>query len=255
MIAAIAPHARVIDLAHRVPAHDVAAGARVLVRASPWLSDVVLALVDPGAGTSRRVVAVEAVDRLGSSPVVFVGPDNGLLLPAVHAIGACGRAVVIDRPGHRGPGRFGGGPTFDGRDVLAAAAAHLCNGADLGELGAAVDPRDLVELSAERSTTEPTAGEDRGQAGRVQWIDHFGNVELTIAGSLVAGWKGGVEVTVGGDRDVAVVVVAAYQEIPPGRIGLLVDSEGWASLAANRSSAAAALGVAEGELVVLRPRG
>ncbi|MDQ2725670.1 MAG: SAM-dependent chlorinase/fluorinase [Actinomycetota bacterium] len=254
MIAAIAPQARVIDLAHRVPAYDVAAAARVLVRASPWLSDVVLAVVDPGAGTSRRAVAVEAVDRLGSPAVVFIGPDNGLLLPAVHAIGACGRAVVIDRRGHPGPGWSGAGPTFDGRDVLAAAAARLCNGADLGELGAEVDPDILVELSAGRPTVESTAAPDGAQAGRVQWIDHFGNVELTIAGSLVAGWKGGVEVTVGSDREVAVVVAAAYQEIPVGRIGLMVDSEGWASLAANRSSAALALGVVEGEPVVLRPR-
>lgn len=244
VIAAVAPQATVIDLTHRVPAHDVAAAARVLVRASPWLSDVVLAVVDPGAGTSRRAVVVEAVDGLGRPAVVFVGPDNGLLPPAVHAIGAFGRAVEIDRAARLGSARS----TFDGRDVLAGVAADLCNGVDLRRLGAAVDPGGLVELSDE----PPVALADGALAGRVQWIDHFGNVALNIAGPLIAGWPRSVAVTVAGGPEVTVAVIEAYEQVAAGRIGVLVDSEGWVSLAADRSSAAAALGVVEGDPVVLR---
>ncbi|MDQ2725375.1 MAG: SAM-dependent chlorinase/fluorinase [Actinomycetota bacterium] len=250
VIAAVAPRARVVDLAHRVPAHDVAAAARVLVRASPWLSDVVLALVDPGAGTSGRAVVVEAVDGVGTPSVVFVGPDNGLLPPAVAAIGAFGRVVEIAREGRTAAGPSGGGPTFDGRNVLAVAAAHLCNGVDLGELGDRIDPDGLVTLREARAT----AGKDGGWAGHVQWIDHFGNVELDVAGPAVAGWATDVEVTFPAVPAVLAVIVAAYDEIPGGRIGLLVDSEGWVSLAANRCSAAAALGVEAGDPVTLRPR-
>ena len=259
MIAAIAPQARVVDLTHRVPAHDVAAGAQVLVRASPWLSDVVLAVVDPGAGSETRAVAVEAVDRNGPPSVLLVGPDNGLLPPVIHAIGAFGRAVEIDRLGRGGPG----GSTFDGRDVLAVAAAQLCRGVDLSRLGSDIDPGGLRELVDEHGTHPgPTIEEDGGLAGRVRWIDHFGNVELDIAGPLVAGWEGAATVTIAGTPTVPVaggpavpaVIVAAYQGIPAGAIGLLVDSEGWVSLAANRSSAAAALGLTEGDPVVLRPR-
>lgn len=247
VIAAVAPQARVIDLTHQVPAHDVAAAARILVRASPWLSEVVLALVDPGAGSKRRAVAVEVVDPKGTPAVVLVGPDNGLLPPAVHAIGAFGRAVEIDRGSRRGP-EPPGGDTFDGRDVLAVAAADLCNGVDLGALGPDIDPAALMAASA----VQPIVGSDGALAGRVQWIDRFGNVELDIAGSLVAGWGQRVEVAAAGGPEVAVTVVAAYQDIPAGAVGVLVDSEGWVSLAANRSSAAAALGVAEGDPVVLR---
>ncbi len=250
MIAAIAPHARVIDLTHGVPAHDVASAALVLVRAAPWLSDVVLALVDPGAGTSRRALVAEAVDRSGTPAVVFVGPDNGLLPPAVQATGAWGRVVEIVRGAGPAPGRSGGGRTFDGRDLLAAAAGHLCNGVDLGQLGPEVDPGSLVQLSAGR----PSGGPTGAHSGRVQWIDHFGNVELDIPGSLVAGWERDVDVAVAFRPPVLAVIAAAYQEIPSGRVGLLVDSEGWVSLAANRSSAAAALEVAEGDPVVLRRR-
>jgi hypothetical protein len=253
VIAAIAPQTRVIDLTHRVPAHDVAAAARVLVRAAPWLSDVVLAVVDPGAGTSRRAVVAEAVDHGGGPALRLVGPDNGLLPPVVRAIGAWGRVVAIDRETCPGPGWAGGGPTFDGRDVLAVAAAHLCKGVDPGRLGPEVAPGSLVDLDGGRPPTRPGGGGD-DPAGRVQWIDHFGNVELDVAGSVISGWPTEVEVVVAGGREVPAVVVAAYEEIPAGRIGLLVDSEGWVSLAANRASAAALLAVAEGDPVVVRPR-
>ncbi len=244
VIAGIAPGAQVIDLTHRVPAHDVAAGARVLVRAAPWLSGVVLALVDPGAGTRTRAVAVEAVDGRGDRPVILVGPDNGLLLSAVRALGGFGRAVEVDR----GPEGGRVGATFDGRDVLAPVAAHLCNGMDLGDLGRTVDPAGLVELSDQA----PTIGPDGALVGHVQWIDHFGNVELDIAGPLVAGWEPSVDVTVADGSPLTVPVVVAYQEIPAGTVGLMVDSEGWVSLAANRTSAAAALRLVEGDPIALR---
>jgi hypothetical protein len=231
----------------------VVAAARVLVRAAPWLSEVVLAVVDPGAGTSRRAVVAEAVDHGGAPAVLLVGPDNGLLPPVVRAIGGWGRVVAIDRETCRRPGWAGGGPTFDGRDVLAVAAAHLCNAVDPGELGSEVAPGSLVELDGGRPPGGPDGGSDE-PAGRVQWIDHFGNVELDIAGSMVAGWQPEVDVAVAGGPAIPALVVAAYEEIPPGRIGLLVDSEGWVSLAASRASAAALLGVAEGDPVVVRPR-
>jgi hypothetical protein len=190
-------------------------------------------------------VVVEAVDRHGAPAVLLVGPDNGLLPPVVHAIGAFGRAVEIDRPGRAAPGAS----TFAGRDVLAAVAADLCNGAALGELGPAIDPGGLVELSDRPASVAP----DGTVAGRVQWVDRFGNVQLNVAGALVAGWARGAEVTVAGLPEVPVVIVAAYQEIPDGVVGLLVDSEGWVSLAANRSPAATALGLSEGDPVRLRP--
>ncbi|MGH9269208.1 MAG: SAM-dependent chlorinase/fluorinase, partial [Acidimicrobiales bacterium] len=81
VIRGLAPAATVIDITHGVAPYDVRAGALALVRSVEYLAaGVVLAVVDPGVGTDRRAVAVE-VGEAGES--VLVGPDNGLLAPAV----------------------------------------------------------------------------------------------------------------------------------------------------------------------------
>src|SRR5438128_7696343 len=94
VIRTIAPHAVVIDITHDIPPHDVSAGALLLARSVQYLpSGVVLAVVDPGVGTDRRAVAVEVDDADG--PTAFVGPDNGLLAPAVAMAGGATRAVSL----------------------------------------------------------------------------------------------------------------------------------------------------------------
>src|SRR3954470_13010645 len=79
VILQIAPDACIVDLTHDVPPQDVRAGAFALLTAAPYLpaDAVVLAVVDPGVGTARRPIAVQAAAR------TFVGPDNGLLSWAV----------------------------------------------------------------------------------------------------------------------------------------------------------------------------
>src|SRR5712692_4781304 len=113
VIRSIAPHAAVIDISHEIPPHDVRAGSLTLVRAVQYLAPgVVLAVVDPGVGTDRRAVAVEA----GDGDRVFVGPDNGLLAPAVAMCGGADRAVELTNPDYQ---LAAPGPTFAGRDVFA----------------------------------------------------------------------------------------------------------------------------------------
>src|SRR5262245_64971852 len=93
VIHAIAPEANVIDLNHEVPAHDVRAGALCLARSVQYLcAGVVLAVVDPGVGTDRRAVAVE----VGGGQSVLIGPDNGLLAPAVALCEGATRAVELN---------------------------------------------------------------------------------------------------------------------------------------------------------------
>ena len=134
VIRQIAPEVMVIDITHEVPPHDVRAGGLTLARSAQYLAPgVVLAVVDPGVGTTRRAVAVE----VGDGTSVLVGPDNGLLAPAVGMVGGATRAVELVNPEYR---LEAPGPTFDGRDVFAPAAAHLCAGVPLGELGPDIDP-------------------------------------------------------------------------------------------------------------------
>ena len=241
----IAPHATVIDLTHQVPPFDVRAGSLTLARCISYVpSGVVLAVVDPGVGTDRKAVAVEVADGEG----VIVGPDNGLLAPAVAMAGGAGRAVLLTNEEYH---LCAAGATFAGRDVFAPAAAHLCNGVDLFELGEPIDA-DLLMPGV-----IPIAREEAGvMLGEVLWVDRFGNCQLNVSPGEVEHWGDLIRVSVG-DRAAPTVraakVVANYTEIGTGAVGLVVDSYGMLALSLDRRSAAEELGIGAGDQVVLIP--
>src|SRR5437588_6792444 len=165
----IAPHAAVIDICHEVPPHDVRAGSLALARAAQYLpAGIVLGIVDPGVGGDRRAVAVEAA----GGEAVFVGPDNGVLASAVAMTGGASRAVALTNEEYQLPAP---GPTFAGRDVFAPAAAYLCDGVDLLELGETVDPLSLLP-----GILPLTRAENGKPVGQVLWVDRFGNVQLNV---------------------------------------------------------------------------
>ena len=90
VLAKVAPGVRVIDVSHGVAAQDVRGGAVMLAQAVPYLPWAVhLAVVDPGVGSGRRMVAVEAGGQM------LVGPDNGLLVGAAEALGGVDRVVEV----------------------------------------------------------------------------------------------------------------------------------------------------------------
>ncbi|MEX2419327.1 MAG: SAM-dependent chlorinase/fluorinase [Acidimicrobiia bacterium] len=159
----------VIDVTHGVPRGNVRAGALALTRAIQFLPNgVVLAVVDPGVGGERRAIAAETAWGY------FVGPDNGLLAPAVAIVGGATRIVSLEAEEFRLPRS---GPTFDGRDVFAPAAAVLASGeAGLGDLGPEVPPGSLTPLLL------PLVEHIDGTvAGEVWWVDRFGNAETNVS--------------------------------------------------------------------------
>ena len=243
----LAPHATVIDLTHGIAPFDVRAGSLALARAIGYVaSGVVLAAVDPGVGTSRRAIAVEVAGGEG----VLVGPDNGLLAPAAAMAGGAGRAVELsDAQFHLGSP----GVTFDGRDVFAPAAAHLCNGVDLAELGEEVD----ADLLFPGVVPLPQI-DDATVIAQALWTDRFGNVQLNVGpDDLPASFGPVVEIRCSAPADPTGGVtrsakrVAAFAEIVGGAIGLVVDSNGMLALAMDRRSAAEELGIDDGDQVVL----
>ena len=245
VIAAIAPHARVVDVTHGIAPCDVRAGGLALARAAQYLlSGVVLAVVDPGVGTDRRPVAVE----VGDGASVLVGPDNGLLAPAVALVGGASRAVQLTSGDYRLPARVELGSTFDGRDVFAPAAAHLCRGVPLSDLGHAIHPATL------RPGVLPVSHRDGDDlVAEVLWIDRFGNCQLNLDPQdldELAAAGAPLQVAAGDDLRTA-ERVRAYDEVRPGRVGLITDSSGLVSLAVPRRSAAAELGLHEGAEVRL----
>ena len=243
----IAPHAQVIDLSHDVPVFDVRAGSLALARAISYLpSGVVLGVVDPGVGTSRKAVAIEVAD----GEAVLVGPDNGLLAPAVAMAGGAGRSVVLTAEQfHLGaPGR-----TFAGRDVFAPVVAHLCNGVDLLELGEPTDADLLVPGLV------PLPRDEAGMlVCEVLWVDRFGNCQLNVGPDEIAHLGDRIRVTAGDPAAPTVRVAACvgtYAEVGVGAVGLVADAHGMSSLVLDRRSAADELGLAAGDQVTLAPLG
>lgn len=245
----IAPHATVIDLTHGIAPFDVRAGSLALARSISYVaSGVVLAVVDPGVATSRRAVAIEVADGEG----VLVGPDNGLLAPAVAMTGGAGRAVELSNPDHQ---LHAVGATFAGRDLFAPAAAHLCNGVDLSELGDPVDPN----LLTPGIVPLPQADESKVIA-QVLWVDRFGNAQLNVGpDDLDARYDDVVEVRVhapsdpSGDTTRHAIRATAFAAIGGGAIGLVVDSSGLLAIAMDQRSAADELRIDEGDQVTLTP--
>jgi S-adenosyl-L-methionine hydrolase (adenosine-forming) len=240
VVRSLAPHVAFIDISHEVAPHDVRSGALTLMRAAQYLAPgVVLGIVDPGVGTDRRAVAVE----VGGGEGVFVGPDNGLLAPAVAMAGGAERAVVLTATDYHLPAP---GPTFAGRDVFAPVAAHLCNGVDLLEVGDVVDPVTLLP-----GVLPITTIEDGGLRGEVLWIDRFGNVQLNVDPDEIASYGDTFLVKWGESGVRRARRASTYGELSAGELGIVIDSYGLVSLAFDRLSAGEQLRLRPGDSVVL----
>jgi len=246
VIRTIAPEVAVVDLCHDIAPHDVRAGALLLARSAQYLvPGVVLAVVDPGVGTARRGVAVE----VGGGQSVLVGPDNGLLAPAVSMVGGADRAVVLSNAEYQLPAP---GATFAGRDVFGPAAAHLAAGVALSELGEPLDPSLLLPglLPVPREEGDTLHVE-------VLWVDRYGNAQLNIGPEDIEGWETGLRMTwagsgVGGrPQGRTVRIAAAYDALADGEVGLVVDSYGLLSVVVPRTAAATLLELAVGDPVAL----
>lgn len=242
VIRSIAPEVGVVDICHHVPSYDVRAGSLTLVRAVQYLAPgVVLAVVDPGVGTLRRAVAVEVAE----GEAIFVGPDNGLLAPAVAMVGGAGRAVELTAEAYQ---LAAPGPTFAGRDIFGPAAAYLCAGVDLAELGPVVDPFSLRPGLVPLPRAEGDVLETE-----VLWVDGFGNVQLNVGPHEVDDIQGvGERVTVRWGEQVRTAKrVETYEGIGAGQLGLIVDSYGLMALSLERASAGEELGLMAGDQVAL----
>jgi hypothetical protein len=245
VIARIAPDAAIIDLTHGIPRHAVEQGARVLANAVPYApAGVHLAVVDPGVGSPRRAVAV----RAATEDRVLVGPDNGLLWPAIERLGGATEAVDVSLSGLRlEPISV----TFHGRDVFAPVAAHLARGASLPDVGERIEAGSLVGIEA----SEPVI-ETGHVVAHVVSIDRFGNAALDLADRHLpqSGLRMGrpVTVEVGGSSREAVFALT-FADVPDGELLLYADSNASLALAVNRGDAAAELSLKPGAEVVLRP--
>ena len=248
VIARIAPSTRIIDITHGISHGDIHGGAMALTRAVQFMPDgVLLAVVDPGVGTDRRAIAAR-------TPVgFFVGPDNGLLAPAVAIVGGADRIVSLEETLYQLPSA---GSTFAGRDVFGPAAAVLASGqAQIDDLGPILDPGSISPLLV--PLAEPAG--NGAVRGSVLWIDTFGNIQFNVAPADLEslGLSVGDDLTVGFNMEESRVAWGStYGAVAEGEPVIHVDSHGQIAIAVRGGRADEAFAFRVGDTVVLgRPDG
>lgn len=242
VLAKLAPESRVIDVGHGFPPGNVKSAALALTRAVQYLPEgVCLAVVDPGVGTSRRAIAAET--QWG----VFVGPDNGLLSPAVAMVGGATRIVSIENPEVMIPSP---GETFHGRDVFAPAAAVVASGeAAIEDLGPRIPDAEVVPLLLPLTESKGSV-----VSGEAWWVDQFGNVQTNIGPEDLSGLgvHPGETVTVKiGSAIHPVPWVTSYGDVAEGEVLIHVDSVGLLAFAVRGGRADEKLSLADGVSVSL----
>jgi S-adenosylmethionine hydrolase len=220
-----APDLTVVDLTHAIPPQDVEAGRLALARS--WrrfpVGTIHLAVVDPGVGTRRAAIAVESQGRF------LLGPDNGILSPAL--VGGGADVVALPIPPYAAA-------TFHGRDVFAPAAARLAAGESLTMLGV------YKEDPVIRRTPDTLRHADGSIGGEVLTIDRFGNILSNIGGRI------GGSVLLGDQR---IPVQRTYADVAVGCLVALTGSSGFLEVAVRGGSAAHALGTSRGAPITWQP--
>jgi S-adenosyl-L-methionine hydrolase (adenosine-forming) len=246
VIARLAPDVRVIDITHGIRPGRVLQGALMLANTLAYMPEGVhLAVVDPGVGGQRRPLALR-----DASGRMYVGPDNGLLLPAADRFGGIDAAHELANPAYA---LDHVSRTFHGRDLFSPAAAHLALGVPLGELGPPIDVQELVRLDV----PQPEEVAD-GIRATVLAVDRFGNAALNLTrddlerASIVSGMR--VEVDAAGNRFFA-VAARTFADAREGDLILYEDSYRNVAIAVSRGSAAQLLGLDEGGELVVRVGG
>jgi S-adenosylmethionine hydrolase len=236
VILALQPQAVLVDLTHSIPPQDIRQGALVLEDVTPRFpaGSIHVAVVDPGVGTSRRILAAEIGGRY------YIAPDNGLLGRLLNAA-APARMVSLTRREYWLPTVSA---TFHGRDIMAPAAAHLSLGTSLEELGQPCDR--IAQLPWPR-----VAVEKHRVVGEIIAIDSFGNLISNISQDVLAAVGTADSATVHCGGRTLSGLAATYGQSPTGTLLALIGSSNRLEIALVNGSAAVELRAEVGDAVTV----
>ncbi len=223
--------ARLVDITHQVPCFNLRAAALILENSFPSFpkGTIHVMVVDPGVGSSRRHLYVEAAGHF------FTGPDNGVLGRV--AAQNNGSVFEID-PAYLGITQPSS--TFHGRDIYALTAAKLLAGLDFASFTSQITDPEVLHI--------PEPGEVKeGLQCEIIYIDHFGNLVTNLRTHHLGGSSC---VRLGKDR---VAIVRTYSELEEGKPGLILNSWGYYEIASREGSAAQLLGIKAGKKVSVKP--
>ena len=240
VMVSINPLARLIDITHEVTGYDVLEAALILQASYRYFPEgtVHLVVVDPTVGSERRPI-LALTDRYA-----FVGPDNGVLSPALgdptfqRCIELTARRYFLDEIGS----------TFHGRDIFAPVAAWLAKGVEPEAFGEEID--DFVQLPI----PEATVGEEAIE-GRIIYIDRFGNLVSNITHRMIETLQART-----GRQKVAIQIAGrsigrilpSYEAGSTAEPGAVINSWGNLEIFVKRADASSLLAVRRGEAIVVR---
>lgn len=238
VIATICPEARVIDLTHAISAQNVRQAAFHLDRSIGYFPNetIFVCVVDPGVGTTRRAIGVEA----GSYR--FIAPDNGLLTP-IFERWPDARCHELTNASYQ---LANPSATFHGRDLFTPAAAHLAAGIPLEDFGPAIDVAECARI--ELWQNKPL-DDGKGWQGEIIATDHFGNLITSFDAEMISD-SGDWKVKAGNSEPLP--IVRTYGEVGQGEPLAYIGSSGMIEIAIRNGNASAKLGAGEGDVVELR---
>jgi S-adenosylmethionine hydrolase len=242
VICGINTAAVIIDVTHGIAPQNVAAAAYTLKAAYRYFpaGTVHVAVVDPGVGTARQIVAVRCGGHL------FLAPDNGLMAPILKEKAPDEGYRVENEELFRHPVSS----TFHGRDVLAPVAAHLSLGMPLKEVGRPLNFDTLQPLRV-RGPRMDSSGVLEGE---VVGVDRFGNLVTNIGRSHLAKLgTGGFDILLG-DR-IITGMTGTYSQGKTGELIALIGSRDCLEIAVNGASASETLRMTHGGVVRIKAQG
>lgn len=237
VILGIDPAANIVDISHSIPRHDISAGAFVLMSCARYFPSgtVHIAVVDPGVGTKRRAIAARAESR-HYGVHYFIGPDNGLLIPAARSMGEPEVFEITNRKLFNPEVSS----TFHGRDIFAPVGAHISKGMGISGVG---------ERISDFAGLDFGIGIRKGKKleGRVIFIDDFGNIVTNIPSGLVDLQPDDmVEI-----EEKQVPFQRSYGSCEEGEPLILIGSHGFLEIAVNKGNAADFFNKKPGDLILI----
>jgi len=220
----IDPGANIVDITHSIPRHDIRAGAFILMNTAKYYPSgtVHIAVVDPGVGTKRRAIAVRAESMEGKTHF-FIGPDNGLLIPAAKSIGN----IKVYEISNSTLFQENISSTFHGRDVFAPVGAYISKGLGIEKVGRRINDFNVLDFGTGRRIKDSLQGE-------VIYIDIFGNIITNFFGKSLD-FRSGDELIIDKRK---VIFSRSYGFCEEGYPLALVGSHGYLEIAVNMGSAA-----------------
>ena len=239
VIYGINPDANIVDISHSVPAQDIKAGAFMLMAAAKYFPSgtVHVAVVDPGVGTNRRTIAIRA-ESTEYGVHFFIGPDNGLLIPAAAIIGDFKVYEITNDTLFRDADVSA---TFHGRDIFAPVGAHISNGFEIEKIGRRINDYTILDFGN---------GVKNGDIieGRIIFIDSFGNIITNIKSEIVD-YKSGDLLEIWGEQ---IVFQSSYGFLGEREPLALIGSHGYLEIAVNQGSAAQFYGKKQDDGIIVR---